>query len=142
VVAVAAEDSVPGDPLYLIKRVIEPVRELFEEDVAAVNRVEELETLLDRRATPQVIDRQVREAEEAVAPTERADLRRRLDEAIDRRPAADTISSPSTTMPASDPATRPDSFPHPSATTIPNPPQERPPADPDRTTAPPGDRRG
>jgi hypothetical protein len=141
VAAAAAEDAMPGEALYLVKRALEPVRELFEDDVAAVNRVEELETLLDRRALPQVIDRQLLEAQEAVAPTDRDDLRRRLVEATDRRPSlTPEPATPVQSRPPSSEATPTDHGQAPTVTMRSHPPSDRPP--PDRTTAPPSDRRG
>lgn len=97
VAALAAESAVPGDPLYSVKRVFEPVRELFDRDVVAVNRVEELEMLVERIAPRQVIARQAQEAEVAVARSDRDDLRRRLAEALERQTDRSAISDPATT---------------------------------------------
>ncbi len=46
--AAASETSVPGDPLYPVKQLSEKVLVLFDEDVIARHRVEEIESLEDR----------------------------------------------------------------------------------------------
>jgi hypothetical protein len=55
VVALAAKDAVPGDFLYPIKRLTEPIVAAFDQDVAAQNRVAELESLLDANADVDMI---------------------------------------------------------------------------------------
>ena len=55
VLAIAAEDAVPGDALYPIKRMFEPVVSLVDRDVAVDHRVREAEILLERDAEPRII---------------------------------------------------------------------------------------
>lgn len=76
VIALAAEDSVPGDFLYPVKRVFEPVVALFDADVMADHRVSEAEALLERRADTQVIRDHVIRAREAVADDHPVQARR------------------------------------------------------------------
>ncbi|MFV1961782.1 MAG: hypothetical protein ACC658_08090 [Acidimicrobiia bacterium] len=66
VIALASEGSVPGDFLYPVKRAVEPIVEVFDVDVAAERRVEEVEILLDRQAPTDVIHSHIDEAREAV----------------------------------------------------------------------------
>jgi hypothetical protein len=64
--AIAAENTVPGDFLYSVKTASEPIRSMFDSDVAARHRVSELEHLMDH---PDRVDRlsdAVTDAEEAV----------------------------------------------------------------------------
>ncbi|MEX2624793.1 MAG: hypothetical protein WD651_13825 [Acidimicrobiia bacterium] len=111
--AVAAESSLPGELLYPVKRILEPVRALFDQEVVANNRVDELEILVERRVARPTIDHPIREAETAVANRERPELRQRLDALIERierepdvgpapptttRPTVDT-TTPSTQLP-------------------------------------------
>ncbi len=49
-VAIAAEDSLPGDLLYPVKQATERIRGVVDDDLAATHRVEELETLIARDA--------------------------------------------------------------------------------------------
>ena len=51
--AVAAEDSVPGDILYPMKQATERVRAVFDDEVEATHRVEEVERLVFLRALGQ-----------------------------------------------------------------------------------------
>ena len=62
VLALAAEDAVPGDALYPIKRMFEPVVSLVDRDVAVDHRVREAEILLERDAEPRVIRDHVEQA--------------------------------------------------------------------------------
>lgn len=109
--AVAAEDSLPGELLYPVKRILEPVRVLFDEGVVADHRVDELEILVARRTPRPDIERPVREAEEAVATRERPDLRQRLEvliERIERGPEVEPApTTTATTQPESTVDTRP-----------------------------------
>lgn len=83
VLALAAENSVPGDFLYRVKRLFEPVVEVVDEDVdedvRASHRIDELEELVDRRAPAEVIDRQLLDAREAAS-----DRHHKLGDRLDR----------------------------------------------------------
>jgi hypothetical protein len=66
-IAVAAEDSVPGDFLYPVKQVTERVRGFADRDLVATHRVEEVERLLFERAPRAEIARAFERAEIAAA---------------------------------------------------------------------------
>jgi hypothetical protein len=78
--AVAAEDSVPGESLYPVKRTVEWVRSLVDDDIGAIHRLEELEILIDRRAPVEMLRQRLAIAESVVGSGDRS-LRDRLDEA-------------------------------------------------------------
>lgn len=109
--ALAAEDSLPGELLYPVKRILEPVRALFDEEVVAEHRVDELEILIARRTPRPDIEGPAREAEEAVATRERPDLRQRLEvliELIEREPQVEPApTTTATTHPDTTVNTRP-----------------------------------
>lgn len=63
--AVAAEESVPGDFLYPMKQVTERVRAFVDDDIEATHRVEEVERLMFTRAPRAAITRAVERAESA-----------------------------------------------------------------------------
>jgi len=65
--AVAAEDSLPGEALYPVKQVSERLRSVFDEDLPATHRVEELEALLERHAAASLVAEAERRAGEAIA---------------------------------------------------------------------------
>lgn len=81
VIALASERSVPGDFLYPVKRAVEPIASVFDNDVAAVNRVEEVETLYERDAPSDVIHEQVDRARDAVTD-HHPDLSDRIDRVV------------------------------------------------------------
>ena len=81
VAALAAENSVPGDFLYPLKRAVEPVVAVFGVDVVATHRVEEVERLFAEDAPVDVLQRQVAEARDAV--TDVPQLSDRLDHVVD-----------------------------------------------------------
>ena len=58
-IAFAAENAIPGDVLYPIKRVTESVRSWVDDDVVAEHRVEELERLVAADAPDDVISDQI-----------------------------------------------------------------------------------
>lgn len=60
--AFAAEESVPGDLLYPVKLIFEPVVGLISEDIEVNRRVRELEILDSRHADPGLIARQIDDA--------------------------------------------------------------------------------
>ena len=79
VMALAAEDSVPGDFLYPLKRAVEPVVQVFDSDVPAERRVREVEVLFERDAPDDVIVRHVDVARSTVT-----DRHQSLSDRIDR----------------------------------------------------------
>ena len=93
VVAFAAERAGPGDLLYPLKRaLVEPVVSLFDSDVAAVHRVEEVEDLFAHEAELDVIKEHIVTAREAAdqAPDliERID---RIEQAVQDRAEPDFV---------------------------------------------------
>ena len=87
VIALASEGAVPGDFLYPVKRAVEPIARIFDADVVAEHRVEEVEDLLDREASSDVIHDHVDEAREAVTDHQ-SELSDRIDAVVtelDRR---------------------------------------------------------
>jgi len=88
--AVAAEDSVPGEFLYPLKQVTERVRAFVGDDVAATHRVEEAERLVIRGAPLVEITRAVERAEIATLElVEGANLVSRLESLRERLRAQD-----------------------------------------------------
>lgn len=80
--AVAAEDAVPGDVLYPMKQATERVRAVFDDEVEATHRVEEVERLVFLRAPRAAITRAVERAEIATSElTNRGTLGSRLESA-------------------------------------------------------------
>ena len=57
VIALAAENTVPGDFLYPVKRAVEPVVQVFDSDAPAQRRVREIEVLFERDAPDAEIGR-------------------------------------------------------------------------------------
>ena len=83
--AIAAENAVPGDTLFPVKQVTEWLRSWVDPDLPADHRVDELESVLDRRADVAIVADRLRDAENAVdelGPDSR--LHDRLDVARDR----------------------------------------------------------
>lgn len=80
--AVAAEGALPGELLYPVKQVSEQIRGVFDEDLPARHRIEELERLVEADAEPTaIIDAQER-AEMAVGALDQpGDLAGRLERA-------------------------------------------------------------
>jgi len=62
----ASESSIPGDVLHPIKRFLEPAWALFDDEVRARHRVDELEMMIELQAPPTLIDQQLVDAEAAV----------------------------------------------------------------------------
>ncbi len=96
VAGLAAEDAVPGDPLYGLKRLVEPVLALADPELPAVHRLEELETLLANGTPPAVVSAAFAEAADAVAATGSESLHTRLEELTD---SSDDASSHEATPP-------------------------------------------
>jgi hypothetical protein len=84
VAAVAGDRAVPGDLLYPVKHVLEPIVRLFDEDVVAEHRVEEVGELVRRGSGDAVIEEQVTAARDALADTDAPELERELDRIVDR----------------------------------------------------------
>lgn len=65
--AIAAESALPGDLLYPVKRVVEPVRSIIDSDVVARHRVDELVRFLDAPVATDRLPDALRDAREAVS---------------------------------------------------------------------------
>lgn len=78
-VAVAAESSLPGSPLWRVKVTTEPVRAVVDRDVVLRHRVEELERLLVNGAEVQKFERALERADAAVRDDSAPSLVARLD---------------------------------------------------------------
>jgi hypothetical protein len=92
VAALASDGAVPGDFLYPVKRIVEPVIGIFDRDVAATHRVQELEQLVADQAPYDVLQDSLDRATAVVDPT--SDLWDRLDEVSDRVNVAPGVESP------------------------------------------------
>jgi hypothetical protein len=141
--AVASEGSIPGDLLYGVKRAIEPLRLLFDREVEARHRVDELESLVDSKATTDIVDRQIERARDALADVEAPDLQRRFDGVVGRITNASTDRAPSPDRRTGESDSPTTTIAETGAATTTHDPGE---SDPVRdettttTTAPPGDR--
>ena len=83
--ALASQDAVPGDLLYPIKRATESVVSVFDPNIQAENRVEELEIVVDRGAAQDEIADRLADAELATTDTDTpAELLARLDRVRER----------------------------------------------------------
>lgn len=83
VLALASENSVPGDLLYPIKRMLEPLVSIVDPTVEIDHRVREAEVLLERDAEPSLILDQVERAR-VVLTDEHPEHTARLDVVIGR----------------------------------------------------------
>ncbi len=83
VMALASENSVPGDLLYPIKRMLEPLVSVVDPTVEIDHRVREAEVLLERDAEPSLIRDQVERAR-VVLTDEHPEHTARLDVVIGR----------------------------------------------------------
>lgn len=93
VAAAASESSVPGDALYPIKLTVERLQVLFDGDIDAEHRVDELETLIDRAADASVIDRHIRDTAAVLQDsTDRTDLVDRYEDAVIDHARSDRVS--------------------------------------------------
>lgn len=84
VMALASERAVPGDFLYPIKQILEPVVGVFDSDVAVEHRVEEVEILYERDAPTAVITDHIDVARDAISDAAHADEFAHLTDRIDR----------------------------------------------------------
>jgi len=83
--AVAAEGSLPGDALYPMKQATERIRGLIDGDLVATHRVEELEALVEREASDELVSEASDRATRAVAELDDSgDLDRRLERVRER----------------------------------------------------------
>lgn len=123
--ALAAETAVHGEPLYPVKQVTEWARTWIDPTVPADHRIEELDSLIDRRASQQAITDQLQRAEDAVADVVDSDatLVDRLDRARDRIVDVET-DAPDSDQPGRDDPPESDNSDRPSDSTL--PPSERP----------------
>ncbi len=64
--AIAAEGTVPGDFLYPVKRVTESIRSVWDSDVVARHRVDELQALVDRGLDVQLLTDAITDAQHEV----------------------------------------------------------------------------
>lgn len=104
--AIAAESALPGDFLYPVKRITEPIISVFDSDAVADHRIDELERIAD---SPNEVDRlsdAVADAKDAVIDLPRGHhLRDDLTAITDRikKPQADSgVDAPSETAPSDD----------------------------------------
>ena len=104
--AIAADDALPGDLLYPIKLVAEPIVQLFDTDVVVEHRIEEVAGLVDRGSDDVVIQQSIDIARDALAETDTPLMERELDRIVDRwvsdratRPDHTGDLSPTTTQP-------------------------------------------
>lgn len=81
VMALASERAVPGDFLYPVKQVFEPLVRVFDSDVAARHRVEEVEVLYERDAPSDVISSHIDVARETLTDFDDGG---ELDDLVDR----------------------------------------------------------
>lgn len=153
--AVASGDALPGDLLYPIKRVVEPIVQLFDRDVVVERRVEEVAGLVDRDSEEDVILERIDIARDALAESDAPLLEEELDRIVDRwvtdrstgtpavtdRPPATTAPSqpaPPTDRRDQEPEPAPIDAPESTTTTTTDRPatSEPPPSDTTTTTAP------
>lgn len=97
--AVASDGAVPGDLLYPVKRAVEPIVQLFDSDVVAEHRVEEVERLIDRKTEDALIEQQLEIARDALAETDAPLLEDALERAVDRW-VSERSTPPRTDQPA------------------------------------------
>lgn len=95
--AVAADNANPGDVLYPVKLIVEPIVSIFDTDVVATHRVEELVYIIDRPAEVDRIPTAVSDARGAVSdlPPDHA-LRIQFDAITDRVPDHRIVDDPPT----------------------------------------------
>lgn len=82
--AVASDGAAPGDLLFPIKQLTEPIVQLFDRDVVAEHRVEEVAVLIDRRAEDSLIEERIEIARRTLAESDTPDLEQSLDRIVDR----------------------------------------------------------
>lgn len=93
VAAVASESALPGDALYPLKLTVERIQVLFDRDIDAEHRVDELERLVAGDAPSDVLEDHIAETFDVLVDTaDRPDLLERFDRAITDRRMADEMS--------------------------------------------------
>lgn len=96
--AFASDSALPGDLLYPVKKLLEPLVELVDHDVVAQHRIEELEDLVDRGdpADASTVDSLIDEAVDALDRLDSPSLEARLDAVrrIDLGPVDDVGDRP------------------------------------------------
>ena len=107
VAAVASDSAVPGDLLYPVKLTVERIQLIFDRDIDAEHRVNELENLIDRAADVSVIDRHIDHTSDVLErTTDRTDLVERYDDAVsDHVRETDFVPDPNTDEAAPDDGT-------------------------------------
>lgn len=78
VMALAAADTMPGDLLYPIKRMTEPLVQLFDSDAPAERRVREAEAAFDRDSPAPVVMERIETARQTVTE-DQPELSRRIE---------------------------------------------------------------
>ena len=108
--AVAAEGALPGELLYPVKQMSERMRGVFDEDLAATHRIEELEVLLDQGSEASLIlEAEQRAAAAVAALADAGELDARLEQAQIRirTRARDGGVVPNSGLPGGGPGTLP-----------------------------------
>ena len=116
VAAAASDDAAPGDLLYPIKLATEPIVRLFDRDIVAEHRVEEVAVLVDRDSENEIIEERIAVARDALAETDVPRLEQELDRVVDLwigdRPEPTVVDEPTPTTgpprdePTGDPSDR------------------------------------
>lgn len=88
VIALAAEDAVPGDALYPVKRLFEPIAGMFDRDIEVDHRVEEVEILHGRAVDVDLIWEQIDRARDVIIDPD-SDHAERLRRVVDELEASD-----------------------------------------------------
>jgi hypothetical protein len=114
--AIASDSAVPGDALYSVKKLLEPLVSILDDDVVAEHRIEEAEVLAERGGDRQIILELIDEATDALAGHDSPGLRMRLDALTDRmsdRPTSRDVSPEPTptARPEREPTPEPDGEP-------------------------------
>ena len=127
---VVAADSLPGDLLYSVKRAAEPLLAVFDDEVVARHRIDEVVSLRDQERPS---DRALEDATRAVddlpldSPlrNQLTDLSATATTTTNEPPVARTTTLPSTTLVSDEPTDRTTTSPSISTTTSTQPPTDR-----------------
>lgn len=82
VTAIASESSAPGDLLYPLKLIIEPIVAIFDRDVAAHHRVDEVRQLIVRDRDDELIVDSIEEARAELAVVDSPGAEQELDKLV------------------------------------------------------------